>query len=60
MCWPDCRAQVTVKRNQSALVPILQADIDAKRVAIYNQATRDKNPMSGTTGCRCSGLSVWR
>lgn len=37
---------VTVKRGQSALVPILQTRFDGKRVAIYNTDVRDKNPMS--------------
>jgi hypothetical protein len=38
--------QVTVKRNQSALVPILQANSEGKRVAVYNREIREKNPMS--------------
>jgi hypothetical protein len=37
---------VTVKRNQSALVPILQGDFEGKRVAVYNPEIREKNPMS--------------
>lgn len=37
---------VTVKRNQSALVPILQTGVKGKKVAVYNQEIRDKNPMS--------------
>lgn len=37
---------VTVKRNQSALVPILQRPFEGKRVAVYNPEVRDKNPMS--------------
>jgi hypothetical protein len=37
---------VTVKRNQSALVPILQGPFEGKRVAVYNPEVREKNPMS--------------
>jgi hypothetical protein len=37
---------VNVKRGQSALVPILQTVFQGKRVAVYNQDVRDKNPMS--------------
>ncbi|MCI0506345.1 MAG: DUF4139 domain-containing protein [Gammaproteobacteria bacterium] len=37
---------VTVKRGQSALVPILQTTFDGKRVAVYNTEVRAKNPIS--------------
>ena len=37
---------VSVKRNQSALVPILQATVEGRRVALYNPEIRAKNPMS--------------
>jgi hypothetical protein len=37
---------VTVKRNQSALVPIIQGPVEGKRVAVYNPDVRRKNPMS--------------
>ena len=37
---------VTVKRKQSALVPILQSTFDGERVALYNREIRKKNPMS--------------
>ncbi|KKL94250.1 hypothetical protein LCGC14_1866540, partial [marine sediment metagenome] len=35
---------VTIKRKQSALVPILTESIKAKRVLLYNKNEHDKNP----------------
>lgn len=35
---------VTIKRKQSALVPILTESINAKRVLLYNKYEHDKNP----------------
>ena len=35
---------VTIKRKQSALVPILTESIQAKRVLLYNLQDHDKNP----------------
>ncbi|MFX1504425.1 MAG: hypothetical protein ACFFDH_25935, partial [Promethearchaeota archaeon] len=35
---------VTIKRKQSALVPILTESIKAKRVLLYNKNENDKNP----------------
>ncbi|BAP58221.1 hypothetical protein THII_3924 [Thioploca ingrica] len=37
---------VTVLRQQSALVPILQAPFNSKRVVIYNAEVRANNPLS--------------
>lgn len=49
---------VTVKRNQSALVPILSAALSGKRVAIYNQSIRDKNPLSAIWLENTTGLTL--
>jgi len=49
---------VTVKRNQSALVPILQTTFDAKRVAVYNREVREKNPMSAMFIKNTTGLTL--
>ncbi|MBK9164909.1 MAG: carboxypeptidase regulatory-like domain-containing protein [Acidobacteria bacterium] len=38
---------VTVLRNRSALIPIVQTQIDGERVAIYNEAVRRDRPFSG-------------
>jgi hypothetical protein len=54
---------VTVHRNQSALVPILQRPFEGQRVLLYNRATREKNPMAcielkNTTGLTLEGGPV--
>ena len=35
-----------MKRNQSALVPILQGPFEGKRVCVYNSEVREKNPLT--------------
>jgi len=42
----EIKNPVTVKRGQSALVPIMQAKVSGSRVAVYNPEVRAKNPMS--------------
>jgi hypothetical protein len=37
---------VTVRRNQSALVPILHRPMEGRRVLLWNRSTREKNPMA--------------
>ncbi len=49
---------VTVKRNQSALVPILQTSFEGKRVAVYNEEIRDKNPLSSMLIKNTTGLTL--
>jgi hypothetical protein len=49
---------VTVKRNQSALVPILSAAISGKRVAVYNRDVRDKNPLGAIWLENTTGLTL--
>ncbi|NVM04180.1 MAG: hypothetical protein HWN67_17745, partial [Candidatus Helarchaeota archaeon] len=36
---------ITVKRNQSSLVPILQSEIKSNRMSVYNEKVRKDNPM---------------
>ncbi len=38
---------VTVTRNRSALIPIVQTKMDGERVSIYNEASREDRPMGG-------------
>ena len=38
---------VTILRDRSALIPIVQTKMDGERVAIYNQAVRADRPLSG-------------
>lgn len=49
---------VTVRRGQSALVPILQMPFEGKRVAIYNAAIREKNPMSAVLFKNTTGMTL--
>ncbi len=38
---------VTVERNRSALIPIVQTKMEGERVSVYNQAVRADRPFSG-------------
>ncbi|PYS32632.1 MAG: hypothetical protein DMF75_11495, partial [Acidobacteria bacterium] len=38
---------VSVPRNRSALIPIVQTRMDGERVSIYNEANRRDRPMGG-------------
>jgi hypothetical protein len=38
---------VTLNRDRSALIPILQTRMEGERVSIYNEAARKERPMSG-------------
>jgi hypothetical protein len=38
---------VTVRRDRSALIPILQTRMEGERVSVYNEATRRDRPMHG-------------
>ena len=38
---------VTVSRNRSALIPIIQTKMDGERVSIYNESARADRPMGG-------------
>jgi len=49
---------VTVKRGQSALVPILSSTFSGKRVAVYNEEIREKNPMSAIWFENSTGLTL--
>ncbi|HFE46660.1 MAG TPA: hypothetical protein ENJ18_14390 [Nannocystis exedens] len=49
---------VTVRRKQSALVPILHREFEGKRIAIYNRAIREGNPMSALLFKNSTGLTL--
>jgi hypothetical protein len=38
---------VTVLRNRSALIPIIQTKMDGERISIYNEEVRKERPMGG-------------
>lgn len=40
-------APVSVERNRSALIPIVQTRMEGERVSIYNEAARKDRPMGG-------------
>ncbi|HEY3999186.1 MAG TPA: hypothetical protein VGO93_09995 [Candidatus Xenobia bacterium] len=54
----DIKNPVTVKRAQSALVPIAQEKFEGKRVAVYNASVRDKNPMTALLFKNTTGLML--
>lgn len=54
----DIQNPVTVRRQQSALVPILQAGFTGKRVAVYNPEVRNHNPMSAVLFKNTTGLTL--
>ncbi|MBX2857167.1 MAG: hypothetical protein KTR17_00775 [Cellvibrionaceae bacterium] len=42
----EVNTPVSIKRGQSALVPILQTRIDSEKIVYYNESIRRENPMS--------------
>jgi hypothetical protein len=54
----EIKNPVSVRRGESALVPILQSDFDGKRVAVYNPAVREKNPMSAILFKNTTGMTL--
>ncbi|MEJ7711075.1 MAG: hypothetical protein WKF84_14720 [Pyrinomonadaceae bacterium] len=49
---------VTVRRDQSALIPILQTRMDGSRVSIFNEGARSDRPMSGVLLKNNSALTL--
>lgn len=49
---------VTIKRNSSALIPILQNQIEGETVSLYNRTTRAQNPMNALYLHNTSGLTL--
>ena len=49
---------VTVERNRSALIPIVQAKMDGERVAVYNETVRRDRPFSGVLLNNQTGLTL--
>ena len=41
----NIKEPVTIKRDRSALLPIVNARVDGERVAVYNESVRRENPM---------------
>ena len=49
---------VTIKRNSSALIPILQNQIEGENVSLYNRQLRPQNPMSALYLNNTTGLTL--
>jgi hypothetical protein len=49
---------VTVKRDRSALIPILQTRMEGERVSIYNEEQKRNRPMSGLLLKNSSSLTL--
>ncbi len=49
---------VTLSRNKSAMFPIVNQPIEAKRVSIYNRAVLASNPLNGVSLTNDTGLSL--
>jgi hypothetical protein len=49
---------VTVRRDRSALIPILQTTMEGERVSVYNEATRRDRPMNGIRLQNTSNLTL--
>ena len=54
----DVAEPVTIGRDRSALLPIASSAIDATRVSIYNESTRQDNPMVGIRLKNSTGLTL--
>jgi hypothetical protein len=49
---------VTVRRDRSALIPILQTKMEGERVSVYNEAARKDRPMHGVRLKNTSALTL--
>lgn len=49
---------VTIKRNQSALVPIVLKEFHGQSVLLYNKANRPENPMNAVDFHNTTGLTL--
>ena len=54
----DIAQAIDVKRGESALVPILQSPIDAKKIIYYNTDVHAKHPMNSVLLKNDSGLTL--
>lgn len=52
------RQPVTIRRNQSALVPILQAEVDAERVSLWSKGAGSGRPLRGVWLTNSSKLTL--
>jgi hypothetical protein len=49
---------VTIRKNESALVPILNATVDAERISLWNRGATSGRPLRGVWLTNSSGLTL--
>lgn len=49
---------ITIRRNQSALVPIVQADVSVERVSLWSAASRSPHPLRAVWLTNNTGLTL--
>lgn len=49
---------VSVKRNRSALIPIIQTKMEGERISIYRESVKEDRPMSGVLLNNTSNLTL--
>jgi hypothetical protein len=52
------RQPVTIRRNESALLPILQAEVEGEKLAVYDAAAREAHPRLAFRLRNSSGLTL--
>ena len=52
------RQPVTIRKNESALVPILSAEVDAERISIWNRGIGSGRPLRGVWLTNASALTL--
>ncbi len=54
----DIKEPVTIKRDRSALLPIVNARVEGERVGVYNESVRRDNPMEAIRIRNTTGLTL--
>jgi len=54
----DISAPVTIERQRSAMLPILSAPVEGRRLSIYNPADNAEHPMRGVSFTNGSGFDL--
>jgi hypothetical protein len=49
---------VTIKRNRSALLPIVQSEMDGEKIVLYNESVRAENPLRALRITNTTGLTL--
>jgi hypothetical protein len=52
------KERVTIRKNQSALVPIIQTEIDAEKVSLWSESLGTGRPLRGVWLVNSSGLTL--